>query len=141
YASLPIFLAPPQALFGWRVRDPVRKSPPVRRPAELAQPPDAVGELLCGRAVRPDTPPVPLPRPVRHEREPAPVRRPGWRTRRRLDSPGALPGSTNGIDVHGRAPLTQLRLHHRLRHLDGRPAPVGRDRHYADALDRERELR
>ena len=111
-----------------RVREHERHPAAIRRPAKLTQlplPGHVREPLRPPRAVERHTPHVPLPRPARGEREPAPVRRPGRGARRRLDPPGGLlPGAAHGIQVHGRPPLTRLRLHERLGHLDRRPAPV-----------------
>src|SRR5438876_316760 len=115
---------------------------PIRRPPKLAQLSGHVGEPLRRRSVERHAPHVPLPRSVRGEGEPAPVRRPGRGARWRLD-PSGRPRrrAIDGIYVHGRPPLTRLRVHHRLGHFDGRPAPVRRNRHAPHAFDRERQLR
>ena len=127
-----------------RVREHERHPAAVRRPAKLTQlplPGHVREPLRPPRAVERHTPHVPLPRSARGEREPAPVRRPGRGARRRLDPPGGLlAGATDGIHVHGRPPLTRLRLHERLGHLDRRPAPIRRDHHAPHTFDRERQL-
>ncbi len=125
-----------------RLREHVRHAAAVRRPAKLAQLPGHVRESLRRHAVERHAPQVPLPRPVRGEREPAPVRRPGGGARRGLDPSGRpLPRVTDGIHVHGGPPLTRLRLQQRLGHFNRRPTPVRRNRHAPHAFDRERQFR